>query len=324
MVGDKITCGSWKDIWLNEGITEYMSGCVIEQFDNPSNPSAFKNWKAGKISSITGYTGSDSNLYLTDSQLTNVGRIFNYPITYNKGSMVTHMLRYIIGDANFFLALRNYLSDPLLAYKYATTPQFQAHLEAVHGSNLQEFFNDWVYGKGYPIYSITATNSLTGKASQNKIMIQVNQAQSDASVTYFEMPLSFIITLTDGSKQTVRVDNTFNGQIFEVNVPMQATSVSFNGENDIIISSSSSITLSNRNFEFSSLTALYPNPSNDKLNIQLPETVILENVSFYNVLGQKTFEVNSKSIDVSAMAQGIYQVVIQTSAGVAHKKFIKK
>ena len=31
--GDKITCGTWKDIWLNEGITEYMSGLVVENLD---------------------------------------------------------------------------------------------------------------------------------------------------------------------------------------------------------------------------------------------------------------------------------------------------
>ena len=30
--GDKITCGTWKDIWLNEGLTEYMSGLVYEKF----------------------------------------------------------------------------------------------------------------------------------------------------------------------------------------------------------------------------------------------------------------------------------------------------
>ena len=34
--GDKITCGSWKDIWLNEGLTEYMSGLVVENLDGAS------------------------------------------------------------------------------------------------------------------------------------------------------------------------------------------------------------------------------------------------------------------------------------------------
>jgi len=31
--GDKITCGTWKDIWLNEGFATYVAALVIEHFD---------------------------------------------------------------------------------------------------------------------------------------------------------------------------------------------------------------------------------------------------------------------------------------------------
>ena len=31
--GDKITCGTWKDIWLNEGFATYLADLVIENFD---------------------------------------------------------------------------------------------------------------------------------------------------------------------------------------------------------------------------------------------------------------------------------------------------
>lgn len=318
--GDKITCGTWKDIWLNEGITEYMSGCVVENFDGATS---FVNWKTTKINSITSYSGSDSNLYLTDAQLTNVNRIFSSQITYNKGSMVTHMLRYIMGDANFFLALKNYLNDPLLAYKYATTSQFQAHLEIVYGNSLQEFFNDWVYGKGFPKYTITASNSATAKGV-NKVLIEVNQTQSDASVSFFELPLPVKITLTDGSVQNEQLNNTFDGQVFEITTPLQATSVSFNDNKDLIVSSQSSVALDTIDFELSRVTLLYPNPSNDKITIQLPSSVVLKKVNFINALGQKVLYVDEDFVDVSNLAVGIYQVTIETSEGIAHKKFIKK
>ena len=132
--GDKITCGSWKDIWLNEGITEYMSGLVVENFDGSAS---FNSWKENKTFNITAI--STGNLYLTDAQLTDVNRIFSSRITYDKGSMVTNMLRFKLGNTGFYQALNNYLSDPLLAYAYALTPQFQTHLETVYGSSLQEF-----------------------------------------------------------------------------------------------------------------------------------------------------------------------------------------
>lgn len=31
--GNKVTCGSWKDVWLSEGFATYMSGLVVENLD---------------------------------------------------------------------------------------------------------------------------------------------------------------------------------------------------------------------------------------------------------------------------------------------------
>ena len=81
-----------------------MSGCVVENFDGNT---AFTSWKSGKINDITSQT--TGNLYLTDAQALNVGRIFSYRLTYNKGAMVSNMLRLKMGDTNFFQGLRNYL-----------------------------------------------------------------------------------------------------------------------------------------------------------------------------------------------------------------------
>lgn len=318
--GDKITCGSWKDIWLNEGITEYMSGCVVQNLDGAAS---FISWKANKINSITSTTSG--NLYLTDAQITDVNRIFSYQMTYNKGSMVTNMLRYIMGDTNFFQALRNYLSDPLLAYNYAITPQFQAHLEAVHGSSLQEFFNDWVYNEGYPIYTINASNSGTNQAT-----VTINQTQSITNtaqtgyVSYFEMPVPIRLTLSNATTLDVRLINTFSGQSFNVSLPAgtTVTGIAFDPNKDII-SRNSTATLGITDFELSSATTLYPNPGKDKLTIELPSLNTLEKVSFVNTLGQKVMIATANTIDVSQLATGVYQVIIETDRGQAHKKFIK-
>lgn len=151
--GNRVTCGTWKDIWLNEGLTEYTAGIVVEELDGATS---FVSWKNSKINNITSQPGGA--LYLTDSEALNVNRIFSGRLSYNKGSMVTHMLRWVMGDTNFFQALQNYLTDPNLSYAYAITSDLQSHVEAVHGSSLNEFFNDWVYNQGYPSYDITVQN----------------------------------------------------------------------------------------------------------------------------------------------------------------------
>ncbi len=313
--GDKITCGSWKDIWLNEGITEYMSGLVVESFDGNS---VFTNWKNGKINSITSYPSSDSNLYLTEAQLTNVGRIFSGSITYNKGSMVTHMLRYKIGNTNFFQALNNYLSDPTLAYAYAVTPQFQAHLETTYGSSLQEFFNDWVYGKGFPTYTINASSTGVGQ-----ITVQINQTQSDPAVSFFEMPVPIRFLGSGGQQYDVFLDHTFSGQTFVINVPFSPTGILLNPNKDIVLSAGSTATLGVEDFDFSAAIQMYPNPASDVLTITVPSNIILEKVNFYNALGQKSLETNQSKINVSQLAAGMYIVNFETTNGTFHKNFIK-
>ena len=43
--GDKITCGSWNDIWLNEGFAEYLSGLVVENLDGDDQLYCLENLK---------------------------------------------------------------------------------------------------------------------------------------------------------------------------------------------------------------------------------------------------------------------------------------
>ena len=311
--GNKVTCGTWKDIWLNEGLTEYTAGIVVEELDGAA---AFVSWKNGKISSITSQTAGA--VYLTDAEALNVGRIFSSRLSYNKGSMVTHMLRWKMGDTAFFQALRNYLNDSNLAYGYAITSDLKAHLEAVHGSNLDEFFNDWVYNQGYPTYTITAQNWGAGQAK-----ITVNQTQSDPSVTYFEMPLEIRLSGAGGLTHDVVVNHTSNRQEFIVSVPFVVTGVTFD-PNKHIISRNNVATLASNSFDLEQTISVYPNPANDELHIMMPTSVQLEKVEIFNTLGQLIGQKTDHDFSISELASGIHLLKITTSEGVIHKNFIKK
>ncbi|MCK5638636.1 MAG: M1 family metallopeptidase, partial [Flavobacteriaceae bacterium] len=110
--GNKITCGSWGDIWLNEGFATYLDGLVYENFDGESN---FKSWRLAQVNNIVSQTGGST--FVSDT--TSVNRIFDGRLSYRKGAMILHMLRYKLGDDQFFQALKNYLADPDLAFSYA-------------------------------------------------------------------------------------------------------------------------------------------------------------------------------------------------------------
>jgi len=311
--GDKITCGSWRDIWLNEGFATYLSGLVVENFDGAAS---FSQWKRENINDITSASGG--SLYLTEADAANSGRIFNYRLTYEKGAMVVHMLRFKLGDAAFFQGVKNYLADPNLAYGYAITDNLKVHLETASGVYLTEFFNDWVYGQGYPTYTISVQNIGGGQAR-----FVINQTRSHFSVSFFEMPVPVRIFGAGGQQADIILENTSNGQAIVKNVPFVVTSVAFDPNSDII-SRNSTATLGNEDFTLLQNVKLYPNPVANTLNLELPSNVSMEKAVFYNALGQIIKESNNEvSWDVSSLPTGVNFIKIYTDSGIKQLKFIK-
>lgn len=312
--GDKITCGSWQDIWLNEGFATYLSGLVVEHMDSDE---FFPAWKGDRIEYITSLP--DGSVYVPEADTLSVSRVFSSRLTYNKGAMVVHMLRYKLGDENFYQGIKNYLADTDFAYGYAKTPDLQAHLEAVSGMDLNEFFQDWVYGEGYPSYTVTVEHYAVGE-----VKITVNQTQSHPSVSYFEMPVPIRLFGAQGEQQDIVLDNTFDGQEFIVAVPFAFSGMQFNPENDIIAANNQSV-LETKLIDNLTGARLYPSPASGQLNVQLPQGVTLEKAIFYNVLGQKVLESNDETTwNISQLASGVHFVTLITNKGSKQLRFIKE
>lgn len=221
--GDKVTCGSWQDIWLNEGFATYCEGLIVEEFDGQA---AFENWRHNSISYITSSPGG--SVYVPAADTLDVGRVFNSRLTYDKGAMVLHMLRKKLGDSLFFQGLQNYLDDTDLAYGYAKTPDLKAHLEAVSGMQLDEFFQDWVYGQGYPTYTVT-----WHQETNNDVVLTFNQTQSHSSVSYFEPPVKISFVGTSDTMEVVFM-NTSEGQVFTQNIAFDVSEIKIDPHSDLI------------------------------------------------------------------------------------------
>lgn len=312
--GNKVTCGSWRDIWLNEGFATYLASMVIEHFNGED---AFIADKALMIKYIT--SAPNGAVYLTKDEATDVGRIFSSRLSYNKGAMVLNMLRFKLGDTAFFQGLRAYLNDPDHAYAYADTSDLQAHLEAASGLSLTEFFNDWVYKQGYPSFAVVAHNTTPGHAT-----VRVNQIQSHSSVDFFEGPVPVRLFGTDGQQQDFVLENTTDNQVFNIDIPFVITDVLFNPNSDIISANNTAV-LGTQNFDVIAGILLYPNPTARKLSLNIPSDVTVEKTTFYNTIGQQVKTSTSEtSWDVSSLASGVYFINIATNAGNKQMKFIKE
>ncbi|HUS00284.1 MAG TPA: M1 family metallopeptidase, partial [Chitinophagaceae bacterium] len=84
--GDKVTCGSWEDIWLNEGFATHLASMYMEQ----KYPALIKSNRIIEINYITSAAGGSVKV----DDTTNVGRIFNGRLSYIKGSHLLYMLRW--------------------------------------------------------------------------------------------------------------------------------------------------------------------------------------------------------------------------------------
>ena len=310
--GDKVTCGSWSDIWLNEGFATYLSGLTRENL--VLTDTDFKTWKQQRISSITSQSGG--SVYVTDT--TSVNRIFDGRLTYNKGAMVLHMLRKKLGDTDFFQGIQNYLSDPNHAYGYAKTDDFKTIMEAASGQDLTEFFNDWIYNQGYPSYTIQWYQA------GNQLHTNVSQTQSDPSVTFFESPITLKVNGTMGEMQDIVLDNTLNSESFSNTINFTISSIIFDPESDIV-SKNNSVVQGVAQPESPKNLQLFPNPTSGLIEIQKPDDLEISETRIFNILGQLLFANPWKpEVDLSSFSAGILFVQFQTNKGIINKSVLKK
>ncbi|MBX9853623.1 MAG: T9SS type A sorting domain-containing protein [Cytophagaceae bacterium] len=249
--GDHVTCGSWEDIWLNEGFATYFEGLYEERF----YPANWYAWKQNKINNITSQPGGSVKC----NDTTSVPRIFSSRLSYNKGAYLLHMLRWKLGDSVFFLSLKNYLNTPGIASNYARTTDLQAALETTSGQSLTDFFNQWYYNEGYPSYQVI------WEQNGNTLNVIINQAQSHPSVTFFKMPVP--VKFVGATKDTLLVfDHTFSGENFTATIDFPIMSAQFDPELRILSKNNSVMEFTQPDI-LKDEVMIYPNPFSGDLSI---------------------------------------------------------
>jgi hypothetical protein len=156
-------------------------------------------------------------IYVPDA--TNVNRIFDHDLSYNKASWVVHMLRGMVGDAAFFAGIRRYRDDH--GFATADTEEFRAVMEAVSGRDLQQFFQQWIYGEFYPAYTVSWRTSPT--AGGTRVQVRIEQTQTNAGV--FAMPLDIAFLDDQGRWTRERVDNKDRIEWYTFEVPATVLTV---------------------------------------------------------------------------------------------------
>jgi aminopeptidase N len=152
-------------------------------------------WKQITLDDILSEPGG--SVYCDDT--TSIMRIFDFRLSYRKGAYLLHMLRWELGDSAFFTALRNYLNDSSLAFSYATVDDLKHYFEIAGDTIMDEFFNDWYYAQGYPMFDINYSQD-----ENNILMLEITQQPSYDNIV-FDITLP-IVAYYDGNDTLLKID----------------------------------------------------------------------------------------------------------------------
>lgn len=257
--GDRITCATWQDIWLNEGFATFCADFLYTENYHPEQ-------LASEVKSNLDYIVSRTNGSVKVDDTTSVSRIFDSRLSYSKGAFLLRMLRWTVGDANFFTAINNYLNDPALRYNFARTQDLKNHLEAVSGQDLTYFFTQWYEGQGYPTFTVQWSQDASNTAT-----INISQVTSNSSVGFYRVPLALKFKNATQEK-TIVVDHNVNGQTVTAAIGFKADEVQVDPDMQLVSKNNKVVKLLPAKIETAKALTVSPNPFTNTINFSLPDS----------------------------------------------------
>lgn len=321
--GNLVTCADFHHIWLNEGWATYLEAIYAEKLYGSDGYHTYMNFIA--------YYGLGKTIYIEDPP---TEPRFD-TIVYDKGAWVLHMLRYVMKDSLFFSATKSYLNNPLFKYKSATTSDFQTIMEQYYGSSLNWFFQQWIYGMGYPKYNYSWTYEQVD--DHYIIDLTIEQVQEIfGSEEVFTMPLDVMIMEFPGvAKDTVQVWNDKRIQSFQLVTDLQPASVELDPGNWVLKRSKEVADIPGEEVALPftyKLEQNFPNPFNPSTLISWQLAVAGRiDLIIYNILGERVITLVSErqpagyhSIewDAGAFPSGVYYNMIKSGEFRAVKKMV--
>jgi aminopeptidase N len=194
--GDLLTCRDWSHGWLNEGFATYFEALWTEH-------------SLGRDEFVY-EMHTNARQYLTEDKehyrRPLVAYTFNQPIDlfdrhlYEKGSLVLHMIRYLLGEEGWWKAINHYVTKH--RGQNVISADFERAIEEATGRNLQYFFEQWVYKAGYPAFRLKTEWDEANKT----VKFSVAQTQeTNHENPLFTLPVEIAFGLEGGQRETFKV-----------------------------------------------------------------------------------------------------------------------
>ncbi len=317
--GDQVTCGSWQDIWVNEGFASYGEYIANEFLESQSSANAWL--REAHNFAFQRPTGS---IYVPVEAAEDEGTIFNYRLSYKKGASIIHMIRKELNnDVLFFDIMKEYQIQ--FKHKTALGVDFKGVVEQLSGKDFTDFFDQWYFGEGYPTHNFTWTYE------NDSLKISSVQTTSSAVTPLFNLSIDVNLIFDEGDS-LIRLKITDNTQNFKIAIPKEVKSISFDPKKDLLMKISvvtyvqpkepdAILSLSE---DLIGKFKLYPNPSNGSVSLEHPTNLNVKAIKVFDMKGVELFNltshISSEPIQINGLKAGVYVIHIKTAGA----SFVKK
>jgi tetratricopeptide (TPR) repeat protein len=231
--GVSVSPASKDDWWLSDGFARYSEAMYVENAAGAAGlEEAVKDMSVGALAYDTVPLSSASKLDVFSTE-------FQSLVT-DKGGMILHMLRWVLGEDKFNKTMREFAGQ--YAGKAATTDDFREIAEKNFGSQLTWFFSQWLDSTGAPEFKVKYTTyRLGGSAAQNpkdekapgfRVTGEISQ-----DLDLFRMPVDLRID-TDGKTENKRVEVVGTNSPFTIETFGRPRRISVDPDHRVLTNSS--------------------------------------------------------------------------------------
>jgi aminopeptidase N len=179
--GDLVTCKDWSHAWLNESFATYFEA-LFKEYDL-----GYDEFMYELRGNAEAYFSEDRERYrrpIVTKLYKNTNDLFDRHL-YEKGSLVLHMIRSLLGETAWWRSINLYLKRHRT--QGVETVNLIDAIQESTGKNMRPFFDQWVYKAGHPEYKVRSWWDARAK----KQFVRVLQTQPVNDETgLFSMPVT--------------------------------------------------------------------------------------------------------------------------------------
>jgi hypothetical protein len=178
-MGDKVTCSSAQEMWINEGWATFFG--LYYAFALYHDTNAYKQGMRANHSKVLQYchTSSGDGSYFALNQ---IPQEYTYGMSaYERGSTVAQALRFYLGDSLFFETLTAFIEE--FAFDDASSYDMRDFMTANTGIDMTGFFDNFVLNAGTPHYSVGSFNASRAGATGYDVTVAVKQKRKGPAFT---------------------------------------------------------------------------------------------------------------------------------------------